>query len=130
MLSYQNKRKLRLIVNSPIFQGVLLVLTLIMYFSVYSKYSTAKEMELKKNKAAEELKLLQAKKDNLTAKIDYLNSEKGKEEELRRNFDYVNKNEKTVIIVDDKNTSFIVASGTEKEAKNNNKDKSWYEFWR
>ena len=128
MFDFHQKRKLRTMLNSPITQGVLLCLSLIVGWSAYVRFDIAMEMRGRREQAEQQAIVLEAKKQTLAEKVEYLSSERGQEAEMRRQFDVALPGEQVVVIVDETNDQPVVQplenhGTTTSEAK-------WYQFWR
>lgn len=128
MFDFHQKRKLRTMINSPITQVILLLLSLVVGWSAYVRYDIAMEMKERRELAEQQAAALEAKKQALEEKVEYLSSERGQEAEMRRQFDVALPGEQVVVIVDKDN------SGPEIQPLGNNntiKDEvKWYQFWR
>lgn len=130
MFDFYQKRKIRTIINSPFTQGILLILTLVIGWSAYVRYDVAMEMRDRRIEAEQQLSALEARKDALKEKVEYLSSERGQEAEMRRQFDISLPGEKVVVIVEEE------ASGPNFQPLSTSTDKKievkekWYQFWR
>jgi len=129
MFDFQQKRKIRAIVNSPYTQGAILVLGLIVAWSAYVRYDIAMEMRERRIVAEQEAAALQARHAELQERVDYLSNERGIEAEMRRQFDVALEGEQVVVIVDEEESGPRVEplpTTTDVEAD----DAPWYQFWR
>ena len=127
MFDFYQKRKLRTIVNSPLTQGAILVLALMVGWSAYVRYGIAVEMSERRVLAEQEAAALEARKDSLEERVKYLSNERGIEAEMRRQFDVALEGEQVVVIVDDESDEPEIqplATST-----NNQEEKRWYQFW-
>lgn len=127
MFDFYQKRKLRTVINSPITQGVILTLALMVGWSAYVRYDIAMEMRDRREQAEQQATALEARKEALEAKVEYLQSERGIEAEMRRQFDIALPGEQVVVIVEedsDEPKVLPLASSTEEQ------EKRWYQFWR
>lgn len=100
MREFQEKRKFKKIIYSPSFQ---FFFGLIVVFLVFSAVKSYKKSEINANKAKEtrkEILALEKRNAELTADIASLESESGKESEIRKRFDVAKPGEKILIIVD------------------------------
>lgn len=97
-------------------------------WSAYVRYDIAMEMSGRREVAEQKAVALQAHYEGLDEEVRYLSSERGKEAEMRRQFDVSLEGEKVVVIVD-KNKDEIkvlpLSTSTKKES-----DDKWYQFWR
>lgn len=125
MFDFHQKRKIREVINSPFTQGLILVLVLVVGWSAYIRFETAMEMRERREKAEEEVVMLQDRKDSLEEQVQYLSDDRGIEAEMRRQFDVALEGEKVVVILDEKkeNVEPLATSTVEVEKK-------WYQFWR
>jgi len=118
---------LRGIINSRITQGFILTLALLIGWSAYVRYDIAMEMVDRRILAEQQATALEARKNDLEKKVEYLSSERGIEAEMRRQFDVALPGEKVVVIVDkDEDTAGVMPLSpviTEPDTK-------WYQFWR
>jgi cell division protein FtsB len=128
MFDFHQKRKLRTMINSPLTQGALLFLSLVVGWSAYVRYDIAMEMKGRREQAEQQAAVLEAKKQALEEKVEYLSSERGQEAEMRRQFDVALPGEQVVVIVDKDDAGPEV-----KPLGNNNTvedEVKWYQFWR
>lgn len=91
------------------------------------RYDIAMEMQDRREVAEQQATALQARKDTLEEKVQYLSSERGMEAEMRRQFDVALPGEQVVVIVDrnDEEPEIKPLAGS------TNKDSAkWYLFWR
>lgn len=128
MFDFYQKRKLRAVVNSPITQGVILALALMVGWSAYVRFEVAMEMRERRVQADLQAAALEQRKVELEKKVDYLSSKRGIESELRRQFDVALPGEQVVVIIDDeKDESSIVPLSTSTKSE---EKRAWYQFWR
>ncbi len=105
---------------------VILVLFLIFIFltiSVYERYTIEREMSHRRSEIEAEQKALTVRKDEIQKKVDYLQAERGIEEELRKKFDVAKEGEQVVILLGET----YQETPPEEEPK---EVKKWYQFWR
>jgi cell division protein FtsB len=128
VFDFYQKRKLRAIVNSPYTQGFILLLVLLVGWSAYVRYDIAMEMVERREAAELQAAALEAKKQELKERVEYLSGERGIEAEMRRQFDVALEGEQVVVIVDDEPETATVMPlpTTTKETD----DAKWYQFWR
>ena len=101
MFDFHEKRKIRSILYSKPVSAVLLLGALALSFSVYDRFMVAKSIEQKLEARKEELRILEERAGALQAKVEYLEDERGIEEEIRNRFDVAKTGEQVVIIVDE-----------------------------
>ncbi len=128
MFDFHQKRKLRAVINSPITQGALLLLVCLVAWSAYVRYDIAMEMRDRRIQAEQAAATLEARKDELQERVDYLSNERGIEAEMRRQFDVALEGEQVVVIVEeeDDGPEVLPLSTTTSEST----EKRWYQFWR
>lgn len=126
MFDFYEKRKIRGLLYSKLTLGILLVLILLLGRSVYERYQVAQQMEEKRLETTAELNELEQRAAVLEGKVEYLEKDRGKEEELRGRFDAAKEGEQVVIIVDEEeNTNQLPLDPEE--------NRSWFDvflFWR
>lgn len=101
MLEFNNKKKLRKIIYSPVAMSLLVIIFLIVFravWGVYNKFQLSKQNLIKDK--TEMAKLLTREK-GLTSSLDYLKTEQGIESEIRTKFRAVKGDEKLAVIVED-----------------------------
>lgn len=126
MFDFHQKRKFRTVVNSPITQGVLLLLVLTVGWSAYDRFSIAMEMNERRAEAELEAAALQSRKETLETQVEYLSSERGIEAEMRRQFDVALPGEQVVVILEEDEEPEVVPLASSSQPK----QKRWYQFWR
>lgn len=102
MRNFQQKKGLKYYMRS---KPVLILLAIIVILFAWKVIGlTIKLQETYKNKNIEQTKIsdLETRKEDLTSKINKLNTDKGKEEIIRENFGMVKEGEQMIVIVDDK----------------------------
>ena len=102
MFDFHEKRKIRGIVYSRPVVGILLLLTIMLSVSVYHRYTVANEMKDKLYEQEHKLEGLKERAMLLEDKVEYLQDERGIEEELRNRFDVKREGEQVIILIDDK----------------------------
>lgn len=102
MFDFHEKRKIRTILYSRPVVFVIMIVTILLSFSVYNRYSVAKDMEQKLEAKKQELRELEERARHIESKVEYLADERGVEEELRNRFDAIREGEQVVILLDDK----------------------------
>jgi cell division protein FtsB len=129
VFDFHQKRKLRSVLNAPITQGFLLVLVCWAGYSAYERFVIAMEMQDRREIAEAEAAVLQARKAELEAEVEYLSNERGIEAEVRRQFDVALPGEQVVVIVDEnvEESEVLPLATTSPEQQ---ETKRWYQFWR
>lgn len=100
MFDFHEKRKIRSILYSKVTVLFLVLLTGLLSFSVYNRFTVAEDMKVKLEAKRAELEELQTRATLLESKVEYLENERGLEEELRSRFDVVKEGEQVIILVD------------------------------
>jgi cell division protein FtsB len=104
MFDFHEKRKIRSVLYSRITIFMMFAVAMFLSISVYNRYKVAAEMGEKLESKQAELEALQARAGTLREKVEYLEDERGIEEELRNRFDVVKEGEQTVILIDSRET--------------------------
>jgi cell division protein FtsB len=125
MFDFQQKRKLRAVLESRVTWSILLVLAGFMIVSAYGRYQIAKDMEGRRLTVEAERAELLNRKTELEKDVKYLEDERGIEAEMRRQFDVAKSGEQVVIIVEDE----VVESTITELSTTTESDKPWYRFW-
>ena len=100
MFDFHEKRKIRSILYSKPVVFVLFTGAVLMSFSVYDRYSIAKDIQGRLEGKHAELEDLRERAAALEAKVQYLEDERGIEEELRSRFDVRKEGEQVIILLD------------------------------
>jgi cell division protein FtsB len=125
MFDFQQKRKLRAVLESRVTWTILLVLAGGMLVSAYGRYQIAKDMENRRVTVEKELAELLTRKAELEKDVRYLEGERGIEAEMRRQFDVAKAGEQVVIIVEDP----VVENTITELSTSTKSDEPWYRFW-
>lgn len=125
MFDFYQKRKLKIILSSPLTRGVIFLLVVFIGWSAYERYLIAKEMGDRRQQAEAEVARLRDQKASLEAEVRYLEDERGIEAEMRRQFDVALDGEQVVVIVEKEQLE--ISSTT---PSYNEDGRRWYEFWR
>jgi hypothetical protein len=102
MKEFHDRRRLRKLLHSRYAIAVLILMCLFLanaVWSVYGKYERSKVIE---GRAKAELAQLEARQKELTISLADLNTDLGRERELRERFGAVGEGEKLIVLVDDK----------------------------
>lgn len=101
MFDFHEKRKIRNVVYSKASIGLVLLLTAVLSFSVYERFTVEGEMAEKREIKERELEELRHRSALLEAKVEHLKNDRGIEEELRSRFDVAKEGEQVVILLDE-----------------------------
>ncbi len=126
MLQFYEKHSWRVAFRSWWFVAFLLLLTIFLAVVVYDRYTIQTEMSKRRMEAEKQVEILRARKDEIAEKVEYLDSDRGMEAEMRRNFDVAQPGEQVVIILDDESTDQAIEPLTSSTADT----PPWYIFWR
>lgn len=100
MFDFHEKRKLRGLLYSKLTIGILLILVVLLAFSVIKRFSVERTIAEKREIKEEEFASLEERAAMLERRVEYLQHQRGIEEELRTRFDVAKEGEQVVIIVD------------------------------
>lgn len=132
MFDFHEKRKIRSWLYSKVVIGVLFLLSGLISVSAYNRYEVSNEMRGKLEAKDKELQELQQRAQLLEAKVDYLDNERGIEEELRNRFDVAKEGEQVVILLNAKETAVEAAqvpeSGVKSQQVGDEPKQSFFEF--
>ena len=104
MKNFQRKMGLREIMQSKPVLILLGVVILVFAWSVLNFWNKMQETSKNKKIIEDKVALLKQQKEKLTADINSLNTEEGKEKIFRENFGLVKEGEGMIVVVDDKNS--------------------------
>ena len=102
MFDFHEKRKIRSILYSKWGVFLIVLATALLATSVYSRYTAASDMEEKLESRRTALHELEVRAQMLQSKVEYLENERGVEEELRNRFDVAKEGEQVIILLDSK----------------------------
>lgn len=134
MFDFYENRKIRSILYSKVVVGILLLGTALLATSVYDRYTVASDMQEKLDSRRTALGELEQRAEMLKTKVEYLENDRGVEEELRNRFDVAREGEQVVVLIDS-----LPEKNTTQEASNGDKvpgtepKKSFFElfmFWK
>lgn len=128
MFDFYQRRKLRAVLNSPITQGVLILLAVGVAWSAYERYEIAVKMAERRHSVEAQASALETRRAELEEQVRYLESERGIEAEMRRQFDVALDGEQVVIIVDNETPDTAFQPLPEMPATSS-PPKPWYRFW-
>jgi len=110
MREFQEKRKFKKIVYSVWLQAILGIIFLALVFSAVKVYKKSRISVQKFQEIKEEMAGLEKRNAELAAKAARLESESGREGEIRKRFDVAKPGEKILVIVD-KNSEDVKING-------------------
>jgi len=103
MREFQDKRKFKKIIYSRSFQAVFGLLLVFLIFSTIKAYKKSERSANKAEETRKEISVLEKRNAELMADVASLESDSGKESEIRKRFDVAKPGEKILIIVDKNN---------------------------
>lgn len=103
---------------------LLFILVILLGKSVYGRYTVERDMAERRERSELELELKLKRRDQLGERVEYLEGDRGQEEEIRKNFDVAKEGEQVIILM-----------GDSEELENEELEGSlthsrWYQFWR
>ncbi len=129
MFDFHEKRKIqRFLFSKPII-GLIFFAALLLSFSVHSRYVVSKEMQAKLDARYAELEALTERAETLRAKVEYLEDERGVEEELRSRFDVAKEGEQVIILLDAHEDEVEKESGAEGVDEQKDSFFERFKFW-
>ncbi len=133
MFDFHEKRKIKSFLYSKVVVFVLLLIAALLSISVYHRFTTAEEMEGKLDSRRAALLELENRAEMLRTKVEYLENERGVEEELRNRFDVAKEGEQVVILINKPNEENIAESNdvvtTIEEKSQIKKFFNLFKFW-
>lgn len=118
----QNKYKQLLYSKAVIV--TLLVLIVLLGRSVYERFVIERDMAGRAAHTESQLHKLQERKEVLEERVEYLQGERGIEEEIRKNFDVAKEGEQVIILMGESEKS------AEVDVQHHEAVQPWYLFWR
>ena len=110
------------IYSKPVVFGLVLIAVLLS-LSVHERYGVERDMSERRVMSETELERLQERRVQLEKRVEYLEGERGIEEEIRKNFDVAKKGEQVIILVGEEEKEGVpIEPEIEKYP--------WYQFWR
>jgi len=102
---------------------VLFVIVVFISMSVHERFGVERDMSDRRAVSEVELERLQERKIQLEDRVEYLEGERGIEEEIRKNFDVAREGEQVIILTGQEE----VTDTTQEEVA---ATYPWYQFWR
>lgn len=100
MVNFYQRRKLKKYLYSPLTIVPLALIAFLLGSSVLSVYTKEQETRLKRDKQARELEALETRASALEAEIERLETERGREAEIRSKFEVAREGEQVIVIVE------------------------------
>ncbi|MBI4086973.1 hypothetical protein HY416_03260 [Candidatus Kaiserbacteria bacterium] len=132
MFDFHEKRKIKSWLFSKPMIAVLLIASALFATSVYERYKKERETAEKHAERLIELDRLKAHAAALEADVEYMESNRGIEEEIRDRFDAVKKGEQAVVVMNEApvTSSTTSAAPVLPEVVSAEGAFSWLFFWR
>ena len=103
---------------------VLVILVVLMTVAVFKRFGVEREMYARRMAAEQEMQAALERKKSIAEQVEYLEGERGIEEEIRKHFDVAREGETVVILMgEDKEATTVSAEPAAPAPK-------WYQFWR
>lgn len=102
---------------------ILLIVLVFLVVSAYKRYQVERDMAERRHEAEQEQRDLMDRKVEIEAKVEYLEGERGIEEEVRKRFDVAKEGEQVVILLGEDEDEDV-------EVVEKPIHKKWYQFWR
>ncbi len=139
MFDFHEKRKIRSVLYSkPVAFGMFFCAVLL-GVSVYDRLQVVREIQDKIEVKQDELSRLESRAQTLQSKVEYLENDRGVEEEIRSRFDVARAGEQVVVLVDDVKekgnsgtTSLRAEEGLKDQKKEQEEEKGFFDlfkFW-
>ncbi len=122
-MKFGKKQPLHRYLHSKLGIALLLVIMVLFGRGAYERYTIERDMADRLTEAEKELQELQTRKSSLEANVEYLEGERGIEEEIRSNFDVARQGEQVVILTGEEPTT----TAPEPEPL---PPPPWWQFWR
>ena len=106
-------------------KGAVVIMGIIVVFlasAVHERYVVERHMSERKTETELQKQTLIQRKETLTNRVEYLQADRGVEEEIRTHFDVAKEGEKVIILVGDTTEKDTVATTTKAV-------RPWYKFW-
>lgn len=122
MAGFGKKKSITEYLYSKVVVIGLLIVVLFLAFSVYERYVVERQMYARRIETNREKQELIERKAALKERVEYLEGERGIEEEIRSNFDVAKQDEKVIILVGERKVQATTTVTSTKEDP-------WYKFW-
>ena len=122
MAGFGKKKLLSEYLYSKAVVALLFVVVIFLSFAVHKRYVVEREMYQRHIDINNQKQELIQRKEGLNERVQYLNGERGIEEEIRTHFDVAKPDEKVIILVGEKKVQATTTSTSTQEDP-------WYKFW-
>lgn len=123
MVQFGKKKKITDYIYTKPVIAVLFIVVVLLGRSVYARYMVERDMLQRRHVVEQEQIELRQRKEAMQEKVEYLEGDRGIEEEVRKRFDVAKEGEQVVILLGEDKEEEVEA--TEEVAS-----KKWYQFWR
>ncbi len=130
VFDFHEKRRIKSWVFSKLSVGVLLLLSALLSASVYERYQKERETARTYRERAAEHAALEAQAAALEARVQYIQSERGIEEEIRERYDAIRDGERTVVVLDAPEPAGQPSRPAAEQVEKRPARFSWLFFWR
>lgn len=100
MINFQNKRRFKKSLGSPIFTLILILVLVFLFESGYSIFEKKQDTSNRHDLVASQLHNIESEREFLETEIEYMQTDRGKEEEVRKQFGVAEEGELMAVIVD------------------------------
>ena len=122
-MKFGQKNSFKTYIYSRPVVGILSVIAVLLFLSVYERFGVERDMSNRRITSETELGRLQERKVQLEDRVQYLEGERGIEEEIRKNFDVAQEGEQVIILVGEESSADVVSEEVVVSYP-------WYQFWR
>jgi cell division protein FtsB len=122
MASFGKKKAITEYIYSRPAVFILGVVVVFLASSVYERFTVERQMEARRNQTEQQKQYLIERKKQLEERVEYLNGERGIEEEIRTHFDVAKAGEKVIILVGEEQKEEETQAPAVLEDP-------WYKFW-
>lgn len=103
--------------------AILAVLVLFTATAVFERFKVERQMYARRAAAEQELQAAAERKESIKEQVEYLEGERGIEEEIRKHFDVAREGETVIILMGEDPEASTGEEGTPPPPP------KWYEFW-
>lgn len=121
-MQFGKKNKYKQVLYSRVTIFILLILVVLLGRSVWERFQIERDMAGRAAQIEAELHELSERKEDLEERVQYLEGERGIEEEIRKNFDVAKEGEQVIILMGEPEETAV----TEPEVE---VSYPWYQFW-
>jgi len=125
MLDFYQKRKLRSVMNSRWTQGILGLIAFVVLYSAFERFTMADIMYDRRVLVEQEAATLEAQKEALESRVQYLRDDRGIEAEMRRQFDIALPGEEVIVILEEEEGAETIVEPIEQQVE----DGGWWPWW-